>query len=31
MVERRFDANGTIGHDVVTGELTSAPGSNLAV
>jgi len=31
MVERRFDANGTIGHDVVTGELTAAPGSNLAV
>jgi uncharacterized protein with NRDE domain len=31
MVERRFDANGTIGHDVVTGELTCAPGSNLAV
>ena len=31
MVERRFDANGTIGHDVVTGALTAAPGSNLAV
>lgn len=31
MVERRFNANGTIGHDVVTGELTTAPGSNLAV
>lgn len=25
MVERRFDANGTIGHDVVTGELTATP------
>jgi uncharacterized protein with NRDE domain len=31
MVERRFDANGAIGHDVVTGALTAAPGSNLAV
>lgn len=31
MVERRFDANGTVGHDVVTGALTAAPGSNLAV
>jgi uncharacterized protein with NRDE domain len=31
MVERRFDANGTVGHDVVTGELTAAPGSNLSV
>ena len=31
MVERRFDANGTIGHDVVTGALSAAPGSNLAV
>ena len=31
MVERRFDANGTIGHDVVTGALTTAPGSNLSV
>jgi uncharacterized protein with NRDE domain len=29
MVERRFDCNGTVGHDVVTGELTAAPGSNL--
>lgn len=25
MVERRFDANGTVGHDVVTGELTATP------
>ena len=31
MIERRFDANGTIGHDVVTGELSAAPGSNLSV
>ncbi|MBU3594390.1 NRDE family protein [Polynucleobacter sp. 71A-WALBACH] len=31
MVERRFDANGTVGHDVVTGELSAAPGSNLSV
>jgi uncharacterized protein with NRDE domain len=31
MVERRFDANGTIGHDVITGALTSASGSNLSV
>jgi len=31
MVERRFDANGTIGHDVVTGAMSVAPGSNLAV
>jgi uncharacterized protein with NRDE domain len=31
MVERRFDANGTIGHDVVKGELSAAPGSNLSV
>jgi uncharacterized protein with NRDE domain len=31
MVERRFDANGTIGHDVVTGALSAIPGSNLAV
>lgn len=31
MVERRFDANGAIGHDVVTGELSAAPGSNLSV
>lgn len=25
MVERRFDANGTVGHDVVTGELSATP------
>jgi uncharacterized protein with NRDE domain len=31
MIERRFDANGTIGHDVVTGALSAAPGSNLSV
>ena len=31
MVERRFDANGTIGHDVITGALTSASGSTLSV
>ena len=31
MVERRFDANGTVGHDVITGALTTAPGSNLSV
>jgi uncharacterized protein with NRDE domain len=31
MVERRFDANGTIGHDVVTGALSTVPGSNLSV
>lgn len=31
MVERRFDSTGTIGHDVITGELTAAPGSNLSV
>jgi uncharacterized protein with NRDE domain len=31
MVERRFDATGTVGHDVVTGALTAAPGSNLSV
>ena len=31
MVERRFDAAGTIGHDVVTGALSPAPGSNLSV
>jgi uncharacterized protein with NRDE domain len=30
MVERRFGANGTVGHDVVTGALTTAPDSNLA-
>ncbi|WP_128113555.1 NRDE family protein [Polynucleobacter necessarius] len=31
MVERRFDAAGSIGHDVITGALSSAPGSNLSV
>jgi uncharacterized protein with NRDE domain len=31
MVERRFDPTGTIGHDVITGELTPSPGSNLSV
>jgi uncharacterized protein with NRDE domain len=31
MVERRFDASGTVGHDVVTGALSVAPGSNLSV
>jgi uncharacterized protein with NRDE domain len=31
MVERRFDSAGTIGHDVITGELTPSPGSNLSV
>lgn len=31
MVERRFDATGTIGHDVITGALSAAPGSNLSV
>jgi uncharacterized protein with NRDE domain len=31
MVERRFDASGTVGHDVVTGALSLAPGSNLSV
>ncbi|MBU3624139.1 NRDE family protein [Polynucleobacter sp. AP-Latsch-80-C2] len=31
MVERRFDATGTVGHDVVTGALSAAPGSNLSV
>jgi uncharacterized protein with NRDE domain len=31
MVERRFDASGTIGHDVITGALSTAPGSNLSV
>ena len=31
MVERRFDAKGTIGHDVVTGGLIGASGSNLSV
>ena len=31
MVERRFDATGTVGHDVITGALSIAPGSNLSV
>jgi uncharacterized protein with NRDE domain len=31
MVERRFDASGTIGHDVITGELSPASGSNLSI
>ena len=31
MVERRFDASGTVGHDVVTGALSSASDSNLSV
>jgi uncharacterized protein with NRDE domain len=31
MVERRFDASGTVGHDVITGALSTAPGSNLSV
>jgi uncharacterized protein with NRDE domain len=31
MVERRFDATGTVGHDVITGALSAAPGSNLSV
>jgi uncharacterized protein with NRDE domain len=31
MVERRFDATGTVGHDVVTGALSTAPDSNLSV
>jgi uncharacterized protein with NRDE domain len=31
MVERRFDASGTVGHDVVTGALSTVPGSNLSV
>ncbi|QWD99325.1 NRDE family protein [Polynucleobacter sp. MG-5-Ahmo-C2] len=31
MVERRFDATGTVGHDVITGALSVAPGSNLSV
>jgi hypothetical protein len=25
MVERRFDANGTVGHDVITGALSKFP------
>jgi uncharacterized protein with NRDE domain len=31
MVERRFDANGAVGHDVITGALSAASGSNLSV
>jgi len=31
MVERRFDATGTVGHDVITGALSAMPGSNLSV
>ena len=31
MVERRFDGTGTVGHDVITGALSIAPGSNLSV
>lgn len=31
MVERRFDATGTVGHDVITGALSPASGSNLSV
>jgi uncharacterized protein with NRDE domain len=31
MVERRFDATGTVGHDVITGALSTAPDSNLSV
>ena len=31
MVERRFDATGTVGHDVITGALSVTPGSNLSV
>jgi uncharacterized protein with NRDE domain len=31
MVERRFDATGAVGHDVITGAMTTAPGSNLSV
>jgi uncharacterized protein with NRDE domain len=31
MVERRFDATGAVGHDVVTGALGVVPGSNLSV
>jgi uncharacterized protein with NRDE domain len=31
MVERRFDATGTVGHDVITGALSAVPGSNLSV
>jgi hypothetical protein len=31
MVERRFDATGAVGHDVINGALTTAPDSNLSV
>ena len=31
LVERRFDSTGTVGHDVVTGVLSSASDSNLSV
>ena len=31
LVERRFDSSGTVGHDVVTGVLSSASDSNLSV
>ena len=31
MVERRFDATGAVGQDVITGALSTAPGSNLSV
>lgn len=31
IVERRFDATGTVGHDVITGALSTAPDSNLSV
>lgn len=31
MVERRFNETGTVGHDVVTGALSPASGSNLSV
>jgi uncharacterized protein with NRDE domain len=31
MIERRFDSNGAIGHDVVTGELNAASDSDLSV
>ncbi len=31
MIERRFDANGVIGHDVIAGQLNAASDSNLSV
>nr|WP_269459862.1 NRDE family protein [Polynucleobacter necessarius] len=31
LVERRFDASGTVGHDVVTGALSPSSDSNLSV